>query len=207
MRSFAKQWLRIHGSKNGYRLHIALQLGLSYWTVRCWTNGAHGASNDNQQKLKRMLMKLTSLPSKAVATMLLPFLLLIAQAASIELAWVPSLATNVTSYKIYWGNASGIYLTNTITPASSNSIVITNIPLGATYFAATAILQSGLESVYSNEVIGTNRFFAPILTIRNTLQSSVGTTGPWIDLATLEVPAPPTNGQQFFRSKLAVLFP
>jgi hypothetical protein len=85
----------------------------------------------------------------------------VAPIAAVQLAWTPSPSTNVTSYKIYWGVASGIYgnqlevgnVTNAIAPA---------LAYGTTYyFAATALDTPGIESPFSNEISLTTPTNAP----------------------------------------------
>lgn len=73
-------------------------------------------------------------------------------AATVTLAWDPSPDTNVSSYNIYYGGASGDY-TNEISSGDVTNSVVSGLDEGATYFfAATAVDSSGDESDFSNEI-------------------------------------------------------
>lgn len=68
------------------------------------------------------------------------------------LAWSQSADTNVVGYFRYYGRASGNY-TNKVNVGKVTSATIPGLTEGATYFfAITAYVASGLESVPSNEV-------------------------------------------------------
>jgi hypothetical protein len=76
----------------------------------------------------------------------------IAAIASVGLEWIPSVSTNVTNYKICWGLASGVYSNQMEFGNVTNAVVFPLTP-GATYFfAATAVDEAGVESMFSNEV-------------------------------------------------------
>ncbi len=86
---------------------------------------------------------------------LLAFLLLVgaasATAADVVLAWDPNTEPDLAGYKIYYGNASGVY--TTIVPiGTQTTYTISGLAPGTYYFAVTAFNTSGLESGYSNEV-------------------------------------------------------
>jgi len=71
----------------------------------------------------------------------------------VTLAWNPSTSTNVVSYKVYCGLASGVY-TNAISVGVTTNATITNLTAGVTYyFVATAVDASGNESPFSNEAV------------------------------------------------------
>ena len=71
----------------------------------------------------------------------------------VQLEWDAPNCTNViTNYNIYYGVASLIY-TNSISVNTNLTGTVSNLILNTTYyFAATAFDESGLESIYSNEV-------------------------------------------------------
>src|SRR5271170_777476 len=74
-------------------------------------------------------------------------------AGSVTLAWNPITSTNVVSYKVYCGLASGVY-TNAISVCVTTNATITNLTPGvAYYFVATAVDASGNESPFSNEAV------------------------------------------------------
>lgn len=73
--------------------------------------------------------------------------------ASVTLAWNASPGTNViTNYNVYYGLATQTY--TGVTAAGTNlTVTVTNLSRGTTYyFAATAVDNNGLESMYSTEV-------------------------------------------------------
>jgi hypothetical protein len=130
-------------------------------------------------------------------------------AGSINLAWAPSADTNIASYNVYYGVASGTY-TNMLSAGNATNATISGLTDGVTYyFAATALDASGLESAYSNEVsntpaAGTNQITvlstAPTLTIVQSGQGKVSSsfTGQNLKVGrTYTVTAVPAPGQIF----------
>jgi hypothetical protein len=75
----------------------------------------------------------------------------IAAIASVGLEWVPSISTNVTNYKIYWGTASGSYSNQMQFGNVTNAVVFPTTPGTINYFAAKAVDALGNESIFSNE--------------------------------------------------------
>lgn len=88
-------------------------------------------------------------------TSLLLTLLLMALSAfgvDVMLAWDPSPGTNIASYTIYVGEASGMY-SQRVNAGNVTNFTVTGLSEGVThYFVATATDTSGLESDFSNEV-------------------------------------------------------
>src|SRR5262245_61849127 len=74
-----------------------------------------------------------------------------AQASSVNLTWDPSPTPGVIGYKIHFGNASGNY-SQVVSVTNATTTTISGLPAGTTFFAATALDASGLESDVSNEV-------------------------------------------------------
>jgi hypothetical protein len=72
-------------------------------------------------------------------------------AADVSLAWDASVTPEVTGYKVYYGNSSGVYGTP-ITIGNQTSYTVTGLTAGTYYFAVTAFDASGNESDFSNEV-------------------------------------------------------
>ena len=71
---------------------------------------------------------------------------------SVTLAWDASPDATVTGYRIYLGPSTGNY-TNSIAVGNTLTATLTNLLQGTRYyFAATAYDNSGVESVFSNEV-------------------------------------------------------
>jgi hypothetical protein len=92
-----------------------------------------------------------------------------AQAGQVQLAWdLPTTATNLAGYKLYYGQARGSYSTS-ITVGKQTSYTVSGLTDGQTYyFAATAYDSSGRESGYSNEV----QYTVPSATPGQTLLSA-----------------------------------
>ncbi len=75
-----------------------------------------------------------------------------AEVSHVTLAWDPSPATDVSTYRIYYGLASMAY-TDAVSVGNVTQATITNLAVGSTYyFTATAVDSTGLESVFSNEI-------------------------------------------------------
>ncbi len=71
---------------------------------------------------------------------------------SVSLAWDPSTNSEVTSYNVYIGAASGAY-TNRVSVGAVTNAAVAGLVEGTTYFfVATATDASGLESDPSNEI-------------------------------------------------------
>lgn len=93
-----------------------------------------------------------------------------AQVDTIALEWDANLSTNLQHYVINYGQSKQTnsdpgrfaYENERIVPKNTNAVLITNITFGIWYFSATAVLNNGLESLFSNEVSYTNRNFAPV---------------------------------------------
>lgn len=76
-------------------------------------------------------------------------------AQSVTLAWDPSVDTNVTSYVLYWGTASGSYTFQT-NVGNRTLATVSNMPPATWYFVVTARDDNSLlESDPSNEVFCT----------------------------------------------------
>ena len=61
-------------------------------------------------------------------------------------------ASEISSYKIYYGTASGVYSGFITVPSTTTSYVVNNLNAGATYyFVVTATATNLQESPYSNE--------------------------------------------------------
>ena len=79
-----------------------------------------------------------------------------AQAAtnSVSLAWIPVTNFPGVSYQVGYGTNSGVYQFTNAAP--TNSITITNLTLGATYyFAVQTVDQPYAPSAWSSEVTAT----------------------------------------------------
>ncbi|HUB88034.1 MAG TPA: fibronectin type III domain-containing protein [Verrucomicrobiae bacterium] len=90
--------------------------------------------------------------SQITLTALVLFVRLFSARATVTaLGWTASTDTNVVSYNIYYGTASGNYTTKVAVGTVTN-VVISNLTAGVTYyFAATTLDASGRESSFSNE--------------------------------------------------------
>lgn len=137
---------------------------------------------------------------------LLPSLCLGAQ-TSVLLGWDANVETNCSGYKLLAGSASRTYsITNTVLGRTITSGAVSNLPSGKVFFALVAFDQAGTDSDFSNEVTWTNRLSAPKnFKLTGTIQAGLTPTGPWSNLANLNIPMPPVPTNRtasFFRSTL-----
>jgi hypothetical protein len=97
-----------------------------------------------------------AIPTKPAPQVVTGLLVVSNPAPAVTLAWEPSASSNVISYTVYWGAASGGYTNNaSVVPAqpTNNTATVILPARGVTfYFAATAKGSNGLESAFSNEV-------------------------------------------------------
>src|SRR6185369_539564 len=85
-----------------------------------------------------------------------------ANAASVTLAWNPSVTPGVAGYNVYYGTNSQNY-TASVPAGTATNVTVSGLTPGVTYFfAATAYDSLGIESDFSVE---TN--YAPVLTGNN----------------------------------------
>jgi hypothetical protein len=127
---------------------------------------------------------------------------------SVELAWnaaaIDIILGPVTNYNIYEGAASGQYTVEI--PAGTNLVLtVSNLARGTQYFFNVTSQAGGLESGFGGEISYTPQppppapVFQPIIILH--AQASPAATGPWTDLAVLQVSA--TNAAGFFRTQIA----
>lgn len=140
------------------------------------------------------------------AFVLLPCLSLGAQ-TKVLLGWDASPESSCAGYRLLAGTASRTYtMTNTVMGRLTTAGMITNIPSGKVFFAVVAFDTNGLESDFSNEVTWTNRLSAPKnFKLTGTIQAGLTPTGPWTNLADVNIQMPPMPTNQsasFFRSTL-----
>ena len=74
----------------------------------------------------------------------------IADDNDVSLAWDPSISENITSYRVYMGNASRTYGTP-VTIGNQTTYTFLDLPNGTYYFAVTAVNADQIESDFSNE--------------------------------------------------------
>jgi hypothetical protein len=76
-----------------------------------------------------------------------------AQLTQADLIWNPNTETDLAGYKIYYGTASGQYV-SVLDVGNQTSYTLAGLQTGQTYYiSATAYNASGLESGHSNEVV------------------------------------------------------
>jgi hypothetical protein len=89
-------------------------------------------------------------------------------AASLTLAWDPVAGPGVAGYGLHQRSAGDSHITTTDV-GSVTSATIGNLSEGATYyFAVTAYSASGVSSSYSNEVVVTVPYTAPVASLTTT---------------------------------------
>ena len=94
-----------------------------------------------------------------------------AHAAQATLGWAATTSSNVSGYKLYYGNTSGTY-SQSVDVGNTTSYTMGNLTAGKIYyFAAVAYDASGNQSDYSNEVSKS------IPVVQYTVIASAGTGG------------------------------
>jgi len=73
----------------------------------------------------------------------------------VTLGWFPSPSTNVAGYKLYQGSASNNYTNYALVSGTSITLNLTRD--GVYYFALTSYFSNGVESVYTKELMVTNK--------------------------------------------------
>jgi hypothetical protein len=102
------------------------------------------------------------------------------EAAQTDLTWtVPTTnndgtpVTNLSGYKVYWGNASGTYQ-QSVDVGNQTSYLLNSLTDGTTYYFAVAAYDStGRESGYSKEISKT----FPALAVTHTITATSGSGG------------------------------
>ena len=70
---------------------------------------------------------------------------------TVNLGWDASTSPEVTRYTIYWGPSAGAYIA-TLELGNGTTASVVGLAPGLWYFAVKAYSNTGLESVFSNEV-------------------------------------------------------
>lgn len=105
-------------------------------------------------------------------------------AGQVELAWDPSPDPLVAGYNIYYGGASLTY-TNVVFAGTNTSVTISNlVSSGDYYFAGTVVDTTGMESVYSSEVVYHSAATQCLVSLTNLNQVYDGTPKPVSALTT-----------------------
>lgn len=104
---------------------------------------------------------------------------------TVKLAWDPSPDPSVVGYVVYWGVAHWTY-TNSLSVGSNLQATITNLTLNTSYYFACTSDAGGIQSDYSNEVVG--RIVPPtnVVTFYVTILASDTVTGSYTNIKTLD---------------------
>lgn len=150
----------------------------------------------------KMLLLLLLCPSLAISQ-------------TVRSVWEANTETNVIGYRVLYGtNSQRYHVTNTVVGRLNTNLVLTisNVPSGVTYWVVQAFNDAGLTSLNSYELLYTNAPppVPPVppsapkgFRLSANLQAGMTPTGPWTNLAHLNVPLPPAiDRQQFYRTKL-----
>lgn len=117
------------------------------------------------------------------------------QAATITVAWDDDTNIGVT-YEVHYGPTNATY-TNFVA-STTKTATLTNLASGARYYMAVrAVGSAGVKSDFSNEINHVTPINNPSGT-RVVTQVSQSINGPWIDLATNDMP----DGFTFSRGKI-----
>ena len=140
---------------------------------------------------------------KPLLLLLLPW---IGFAQTYKATWDVASDTNVSGYSVLIGAVSGRYtVTNSVDGRFNNTLTLSNAPAGVVYSVAVSYAFDGTESFWSvPEVVWTNKAFAPKnFKLSATIQAGIDPTGPWTNLANLNIPLPPAwPEQRFYRTRL-----
>src|SRR5262249_55378171 len=134
-----------------------------------------------KRQAKRTSQRLSCLVGFLAGTVALTSITAFSQGlTSVTLAWDPSADPDVAGYHLYWGLASGPYITNVDT-GSLLSNTIPGLTIGTTYyFAATAYDTNGNEGAYSTELSYTVTNWPPSVTLSASSPGGVALVGPAI---------------------------
>lgn len=102
-------------------------------------------------KLILTLLSVLTLTLTATAQPVLPYVAP-KRTQSIQLAWDASPSPGVVATIIRRGTEPGVWIEQVKVPTPATSYVWTNLNVGTSYFVATAITDTGLESEYSNQI-------------------------------------------------------
>lgn len=97
-----------------------------------------------------------------------------------EVIFTPSATPSITNYSIYYGPSPSRSGTNRVHIGTNTSWTITNVaPATAAFVFASAWASNGVESVPSNEILYTNRNFAPVIQLNMILEKATSPAGPF----------------------------
>jgi hypothetical protein len=99
------------------------------------------------------MTKLSKLAAQGCLRFFLFFSLLPAAQATqnIVLKWDPP-GSDVSGYRLYYGNTSGVYIHKIDVESTTSTLVVSNLSEGRTYFFAVAAYNAAAESSRSNEI-------------------------------------------------------
>ena len=86
--------------------------------------------------------------------------------SNVTLAWDANTEPDLAGYKLFWGDATGVY-TQSIDVNNVITHTVENLPDGTYYFAVIAYDDSANESGYSNEVNQALEDLAPPASTKN----------------------------------------
>jgi len=95
------------------------------------------------------------------------------------LTFTPSPSAGVTNYSVYYGPSPSRTSTNRIHIGTNTSWLITGVPAGSVSFLYATAWTNGIESLPSNEILYTNKNFAPTIQLNMILERSLDPSGPY----------------------------
>lgn len=116
--------------------------------------------------------------------------------------FTPSTSVGVTNYSIYYGPHPSRSSTNRVHIGTNTSWVITGIPPATPSFLFATAWTNGVESLPSNELLYTNRNFAPTIQLNMILERAPSPDGPYETTTNKLFFATATEPNVFFRVRL-----
>lgn len=118
------------------------------------------------------------------------------------ITFTPSPTAGVTNYSIYYGPHPLRSSTNRVHIGVATSWPITGIPPAQPTFLFATAWTNGVESLPSNEVLWTNKNFAPTIQINMILEKGPSPAGPYLPLTNQLTYFAATEGSEYFRVRM-----
>lgn len=145
-----------------------------------------------------------------LAFLLLATTALAAEREIVTLAWDRSPASDIVTYRVYWGVGSRAYTNHVSVGGTLTNATVIGLAADQTYyFAATAINTGAAESDFSNEVAYRTQVAKPgapssLVMIRTTIERSTD-LGGWQTVTNYPLAVTgTTNGTAYYRAVMSI---